>query len=267
MERSLCVDDFLYTFFSEQQCKVRRRKDKVLEVTLTEELDQAIMNRPFYWQYIKAMKQEGVPMTLRFYTDLDSNQTDAEWIHFATPRMNDICDQLERSGRYLQAFQQLDVKQQTALHPWLILNIQVTFQGKQVREEIHSLGLNLINGQIVTEMMENLAPLAFHQVISPHCFIISPLIKIPSAYKRLENFLMARIKRQDESWALESLRSLKDELLLMSHFDYDCQHRQEMLKEIILAYERYYPQITWEVMNGGILYLEPEALKKRIKSR
>ena len=37
------------------------------------------------------------------------------------------------------------------LHPWLLLNICIMYEGKQKKEELFSIGLNLINGSFVFE--------------------------------------------------------------------------------------------------------------------
>src|SRR5699024_5869968 len=260
---NLEIDTFLTTFFTSNRCHVKELEDKVLEIQLTEEMDRAIMNRPFYWHYVKAMNGQGEPLTLRFYTDIKTSPPNAEWIHFGTPRMNDICHELEKTGRFVQAFQQLNVQTQTPLHPWLLLNVEITYKGMQLREEIYSLGLNLINGKIVSKMMENLNQISLHRLISPNCYTISPLIKLQSGYKRLEQFLTDYIEKQDKRWALKSIHLLKEELLLLSHFFIEESKRTEMKNEVLLAYERYYPEIHWHVINGGILYLHPSTLQEQ----
>ena len=68
------------------------------------------------------------------------------------------------------------------LQPWLIVNTLVRYKGKQSKEEMISIGLNLINGVMILDMMEQLNGIALDQSISDQCFTISPLIKIESGY-------------------------------------------------------------------------------------
>src|SRR5699024_4399402 len=158
------------TFFESNECSVTKLSDGVMQIQLTEELDRAIMNRPFYWHYVDATNQRGEPNQLSFYTDNDIKKKEEEWIHFGTPRMNEICNYLEQSSRFIRVFEQVRVSQQTILHPWLVLNFIISYKGKQLKEEILSIGLNLINGIVIEGMMERIQLMEFDSLISPHCY-------------------------------------------------------------------------------------------------
>ncbi|ENH97452.1 hypothetical protein J416_05548 [Gracilibacillus halophilus YIM-C55.5] len=58
---------FLKDFFEHQECHVSISDQHALSVQLTRELDEALMNRPFYWHYMDKIGRKGDPMTLEFY--------------------------------------------------------------------------------------------------------------------------------------------------------------------------------------------------------
>src|SRR5690625_4298207 len=47
------LHEFLTTYFMSQHCPIIDSQNGVLTVKLTEKMDRALMNSPFYWHYIK----------------------------------------------------------------------------------------------------------------------------------------------------------------------------------------------------------------------
>ena len=50
------LHNFLINYFEASQCEVNS-EDETLDVKLTEEMDEQLMNRPFYWHYVKKLNQ------------------------------------------------------------------------------------------------------------------------------------------------------------------------------------------------------------------
>lgn len=251
----LNINSFIHDFFTGNECDVHIPENDMIQIQLTEEIDRAIMNRPFYWHYVKATGQTGEPQRLTFVTNIDKSHDQGEWIHFGTPRMNEICHYLEQSSRFIQAFEQVHVEKQTLLHPWLVINITISFKGMQVREETLSIGLNLINGTMINGMMETLETKELDHFISPHCYTITPIIKMKSGLRRIEQYVDSYVEQQDYQWALESILLLKDELLLLKHFYENNEQKDDLIKEVNQLYYRLRPEVSYTVINGGIVYL------------
>src|SRR5690625_4444033 len=147
----LNMEQFLTTFFKGHLCDVVSDHN-VLKVQLTKEMDLALMNRPFYWQYVEATGNPGQPMELIF--KLDPTLDKGEWIHYGSPRFQQICTHLKKSSKFTQQYEMINVNTNTMLHPWLLINFCITYEGKQIKEELMSIGLNLINGTVIFDMME-----------------------------------------------------------------------------------------------------------------
>jgi len=246
----LDMQQFLTDFYKGHLCTVSV-ENKLLTVQLTKKMDIALMNRPFYWQYVEATGNEGQPMELTFKLDPDLDE--GEWIHFGSPRFQQICNYLKKSSKFTQLYEQVNVQQNTMLHPWLLTNFCITYSGKQIKEEIMSIGLNLINGTFIFDMMEHLKKRNFQPTISDRCYTISPLIKLTSGFLRIEKVIQEHIIEQDHQWAVESLKLLQEELDMIEHFFKDKE--QELEKEKADIMSRLQPKISYEVWNGGILYL------------
>lgn len=256
MVNSFQIETFLKRFFTSHQCEISEEENGKLSVQLTVEMDKALMNRPFYWQYIESTGQVGEPKKLTLITDPKKIKDDGEWIHFGSPRLQQIFSYLSKTAKFTHLYQQLHVSTNTMLQPWLLLNICIVYEGKQKKEELFSIGLNLINGSFVFDMMEKLKNIQLSPTISNHCYTISPLIKIASAYLRIEKYLDNYILEKEHEWAVESYHLLQDEIMMMNHFYEDKENEEEMKKEMEDITARLQPKISYEVINGGLIYLK-----------
>src|SRR5699024_5747615 len=122
--------------------------------------------------------RKGEPMHLTLITDTEKMDEEGEVIHFGSPRLQQIMEDLKSSERFTKLFEQVDTSQRTPLYPWFVVNMKVSYQGKQKKDEMFSIGLHLINGTMQLEMMDTLKAHKLQPEISDYCYTISPIIKI-----------------------------------------------------------------------------------------
>jgi|SRR5690625_3539746 len=252
------LKQFLSDFFTAHQCQVTSNQSGILSIQLSETMDRALMNRPFYWHYIKKMGQVGEPQILTLITQHEKRNEQGEFIHFGSSRLQQILDYLKKNERFTKVFQKkTNITNNTALHPWLVLNVKVTYIGKLQRDEVFSLGLNLINGMMKSQMMEFLNTLKLQNSIPNYCYTISPIIKLQSGFKRIESVIKNYIENQEHGWAAESLEKLEEEIDLLKSFYVDSteSEKKQMKKEIEEINTRYQPKINISIINGGVFYL------------
>ncbi|GAB3791374.1 YqhG family protein [Virgibacillus kimchii] len=257
------LNAFLFNYFTAHHCEILSNHDGVLRIKLTEDMDRALMNRPFYWHYIKKMGQPGEPMQLSLNTNPSKSDPKAEWIHFGSPRLQQIINHLRMNEKYTKLFQSVNTVTNTALYPWLVINLKVSYKGQHKRDELFSVGLHLVNGMMKVEMMDILNTYTLKPTISDYCYTISPLIKIKSGFKRIESVIDHYIENQTHEWAQESFNLLNEELTLLEHF-YDTKNeeeQQQIEKEKKELLDRYHPMVSYEVINGGLFYLAEESIK------
>lgn len=249
---------FLHTYFTSHQCQVKDNEtDGILHVQLTEKMDKVLMNRPFYWHYIKQMGRTGEPMDLTLITDTAKVEEEGEMIHFGSPRLQQVMNDLKTSERFTKLFEQVDTQDRTPLYPWLVINMKISYQGKQKKDELFSIGLHLMNGGMQLEMMETLKDYKLQMGISNYCYTLSPIIKFQSGLNRIETVIEDYIRKQSHEWAAESKQALHEEIQLLEHFykdqeDTDLNYKHKEINELI---DRYEPKITMQIINGGIFYL------------
>ncbi|ASK63211.1 hypothetical protein CFK37_14165 [Virgibacillus phasianinus] len=256
------LNSFLHDYFSAQHCTILNNNDGLLQVKLTEEIDKALMNRPFYWHYMKKMGREGDTSTLTLITNPDKREEKGDWIHFGSPRLQQILRNLVENEKYTKLFQSSSSSTKSALYPWLVINIKISYHGKQNKDEILSLGLHLIKGLMYKDMMDLLQNVTLKPTIDDYCYTIAPIIRLESGFGRIVNVLDSYINNQTHNWAQESLQTLEEEVGLIKHF-YTSSTDEEtnddhMQREIDDMKQRYSPKVTYKVVNGGIFYLNDE---------
>src|SRR5690625_80089 len=249
------LNHFLKTYFSAHHCELIHAEDGVLTIQLTEEMDRALMNRPFYWHYVKSTGNTGTPMQLTLITNPDKRDVKGEWIHFGSPRLQQIIAHLKQNEQITKLFQKVNTTKNTALYPWLVTNIKISYEGKQKKDEVFSVGLHLVNGAMKSNMMDTLKSVPLNMAISDYCYPISPLIKLKSGYVRIETVIDNYIKKQSHEWAEDSLQTLDEEIQMLHHFYNEETEAEQKEKEMHEITKRYQPRITYKVINGGIIYL------------
>src|SRR5690625_3418556 len=84
------LNHFLKTYFSAHHCELLHGEDGVLTIQLTEEMGRALMNRPFYWHYVKSSGNTGTLMQLTLIKHHDKRAGKAERCIFGIHRLPHI---------------------------------------------------------------------------------------------------------------------------------------------------------------------------------
>ncbi|MBO8156116.1 MAG: hypothetical protein H0Z32_06645 [Bacillaceae bacterium] len=260
------IHEFLRNFFELNQCSIVHEKPGKLMVQLTEDMDRLLMNRPFYWEYIKKIGRQGEPAVITLISGPDRKDEEGEWIHFGSPRLHQIFQALQDQNRYSVVYEQAEISgQNQPLIPWLVLNIKISYKGRQKKDEILSLGLHLINGAILHSFMETMKTVQLDTKIGDYCYTISPIIRFRSGYRRIERYLQTYVEEQNKDWAKEAYRSFQEEKELLDHFYHvylENEEKEEREKkeaqyraELNQLEKRLLPEIHIQTINGGIFYL------------
>ena len=258
------IQSFLETFFSATGCPIERNIPGEMTVQLTIEMDKKLMNRPFYWHYIEKTGGIPNPQKLTLFTDFTKKgKKKGEWIHFGSPRLHQIFSVTREMGAFIRLFENAkgNDKQLIPLVPWICLNIKISYLCHLKRDEYRSIGLNLINGammenfhQAITKIQEQLTP-----KIPDYCFTLSPLIKVQSGIKRIEQYILRGIEQSDHTWAEEARKKWREDMELLDRFyEHEEEKSENYFHELELLKEQYEPKIDISVVSGGIFYMTKE---------
>ncbi len=262
------IHDFLLKFFTVNGCEVKQEQPGLLNIQLTEEMDKALMNRPFYWHYLKKTGGVPQPMELILVTDkraVPAGDKRSEMIHFGSPRLHQIFKAAKAQGACTRLFEDRETNgsQKVPLQPWLVLNMNVAYECDKKKDRLHSIGLNLINGTIVSNCQQFLQSLKLTPKIPDYSFTLTPMIKPESGIKRIQKMVEDLVMREDHSWADGARERWQQDLALLEHFYEGSEERPEAYHAEKEALQSLYePKISVTIINGGLFYLTPFAFLK-----
>ncbi|MBP3040698.1 YqhG family protein [Bacillaceae bacterium Marseille-Q3522] len=253
------IHQFLERYFSANNCEIGDSDPGHLNVQLTIELDKELMNRPFYWHYLEKTGGIPNPMQLTFITDqkLAPEKITGEVIHFGSPRLHQIFQSAKNLARYIRLYENCpaSINQHTALKPWLCLNLQISYQCDRKKDVFHSIGLQLINGQIVEQFHEHLLSFPLTAKIPDYVFTLSPLIKPQSGVNRIEKYIRQKIEQENHAWADEARRRWQKDINLLEQFYEEVEKGESYQTEKKALQAQYEPKITVSLVNCGLFYL------------
>lgn len=258
------IHKFLIKYFQSNHCEIIENGPGYLIVQLTIELDKELMNRPFYWHYLEKTGGIPNPMRLTFITDrqLAPEHIKGELIHFGSPRLHQIFESTKKLAGYIRLYENHQIKQQhIPLLPWLGLNVKISYQCDRKRDIFQSIGLQLINGQMVEGFHERLLNMQLTPKIPDYSYTLSPLVKPKSGVFRIENYFKQQIEKEDHTWASEAVKRWEKDLLLLDHFYEEEEEKSESYEiEKQALQEQYEPKVRISIINGGLFYLTEKAI-------
>ncbi|RPF55643.1 YqhG family protein [Aquisalibacillus elongatus] len=258
------IHEFLIDFFYKRKATIEYNEQGILKVKLTEELDKRLMNRPFYWQYVKKLGYQGDPMTVTFISDENKKEEKGEWIHYGSPRLEQLFQVIREEGQYTELYQSANSNKRQALHPWLICNLIVRYQGAYTHEEPVSIGVYLINGTMRFKMMDEIMNKDFLTTIPDFCYKIPPIISKNRAIKMINQELSDRIKTKSKTFEQESIELYEKEINMTNQLFQGRDEEDGTLKQNIeqQIQDRLYPKVHLNLVNYGVFYMTEQHSKE-----
>lgn len=259
------IHQFLERFFQACDCEIVENNKGYIIVQLTVEMDKELMNRPFYWHYLEKTGGTPNPAKLTFITDPNAapNNLKGELIHFGSPRLHQLFHCAKKLSGYIRLYEnkQGQANQHIPLKPWLSINIRISYQCDRKRDIFRSMGLQLINGQLVDDFQTIISNMSLSAKIPDFAFTLSPLIMPKSGIIRIENTIKKSLLDEDHTWAEEAKKRWQKDLKLLEHFyEEEDKEAESLLIERMALKDQYEPKINISIINGGLFYLASDAV-------
>jgi len=146
------------------------------------------------------------------------------------------------------------------IHPHLLVNYRLTYQTDDLQEELISLGLDMVTGEVLKDLLPTLSSVKLTPRV-PKEKMEKPSFSLEEAFHRLHRHTEEEIMKKDPSWIEESRTRYEEELRYL--FDYYQDGNQldspEFRSRAEELYRKYRPQVFVRLINVGLLYL-PEIL-------
>lgn len=255
------IHQYLEQFFQAAGCTIAENGPGYLTIQLTVDMDKELMNRPFYWTYLEKTGGIPNPMKITLITDQEIVPQDikGEVIHFGAPRLHQIFETARKLSSYIRLFEnhQTAAVQNVPLHPWLNVNMKVSYCSDRKKDVFRSFGLNLINGQLIEPFDEKISKISLTPRIPDYSFTISPIIMPASGLKRIETFLTKEIQSRAHPWAESARKRWEEDLRLLNHFyESEVEKPDTYWIEKKALEDQYKPSVQVDIINGGLYYLK-----------
>ena len=251
---------YLKTFFKEAGCELLIDEGHSLTVQLTIDIDKKIMNRPFYWQYIEATNTEPNPARLTLITNRTKLEQPVfgEIIHFGSGKLHQIFKATKELGSFVKMYEENNSPgTQVLLTPYFCVNYKVSYYCDQTKENLYSLGINLLNGTVQSHFHEHVTTLQLTTDLPANVYCIPYIIKPTRALERLDLVIQNIIQDDDHQWADEAKKRWDQEQKVLDYFYEDMEEKPESYEiEKVALKDRFQPRIKVEIINGGIFYLK-----------
>lgn len=253
------IHSYLQQFFQKNECPILSASEHYLIVQLTIEMDKKMMNRPFYWQYIESTGDTPAPAQLTLITNKNAltERMTGEVIHVGSPRLAQIISLIEEMGAFVKMYERGTPQVETILTPWIIINYKVAYYSHRTKEQVFSLGMNLMTGEVLKSFQESLATRALQSTMPQHTFCLPYTIRPQNAIERLDELVEGVVRKEDHTWAEEAKEKWEKEKLVLAYFYEGIDDKPEhyTIEHEALA-EQYEAKIKIDVINGGLFYLK-----------
>lgn len=232
---------------------------------LSEQADRDLVNRPFYWSYVEKLGIEPQPVTLSFIFEPDQTPDGihGEHINAGSPRLQQIFRSVQKNGRYVRLYEDTPLNLRSPrgsrpYTPWLCVNYKIEWVCDRLRNEIHSLGIQLMDGSIRSDFYATLTKRTWTPRLPSHRFLTAPKLTPEEAVHQLEFYIQGYLEQIDDTWAVEAEERMQEELDRLAQY-----YEETPSGTIEQEYERrkretkwqYQPRIEVSVINAGLFYM------------
>jgi len=191
-------------------------------------------------------------------------------VTFGSRRLEQIFGIVRTRGRFVHLFEEpfpmgVSMHHTLVYDTWFCVNYKVELACDRKRSEIHSLAIQLNNGEIREHFHKHLLTKSLSPKLPANSHILPDMISLPKAVNALEMTLERKISAYNHSWADEANEQHRSEInrveayyngLLLSvepdkrdEVEAQCRNR---LQEIDWQYK---PRIVVSVINCGLFHL------------
>lgn len=274
------IRSYTEKYLKQSQCQIIEAAPTHIITQLSIEADKDLLNRPFYWMYIENMNIEPQPARFCFIFDQDYVPEDirGEYLFYGSTRFKQILTSAQKNGKFVRLYQKPTGFERfhshsKPYHPWLGMNLKVSYICDQHKDRITYLGINLFTGEIREDFFSALQTMEWVSRLPEQRHTIRSRLSIPEAVGELEYFLQDQLQSEDCSWANRALErkdaelkqaeayypDVKNDVIVMEDDKLQELMREKKQRQREIVWQ-YHPRIEVKLINAGLFYLENGSL-------
>jgi len=194
-------------------------------------------------------------------------------VTYGSSRLEQIFQAAKAGGSFVMLFEepkslQRGDKQSYPYGTWLGINYKVEFQCDMKRDEMHSLAISLVTGDIVEQFHDRILMKKMTPRLPVNVYVTRTLLTLPRAMAKLEAHLEKKLAAYDRTWAQEAQERLNDELHRIDAYYTELIQSSEEGKKAEVEEQfnnrkaeiewQYKPRIAVSAAGCGIFHLCPD---------
>ncbi len=198
--------------------------------------------------FIDGIRERGLISTGTFTYELDPRRTERE-----------IMGTLDERSTVLPRF--FFEKPTLSYHPELLVNFRVSFETDEKVEELYSLGIDLVSGEIDSNLQRELSAKKLHSN-PPKKNLEKRKIAYREGYDSLVNHLKWQLQNHDSTWIKSAQARWEEEVQYLEAFyrgNLDDENVKEaessFYRRLAEGYRKFQPFVKIHLMNVGLVYL------------
>lgn len=190
---------------------------------------------------VDGVRKRGIIARMTFPYDLDHRKVERE-----------ILSIIQEKNRFF--FKQPIL----SYHPHLLINFKMSFETDERFDELSSLSIDLVNGEISTNLIQEIKSKKL-LIQPPKKNLVKRLISYRDAYEALLNHLKWKLQNHDSNWVKNAQARWEEEATYLESYyrgNYDEElDQQSFYRRMAESYRKYRPIIRIQIVNAAILYL------------
>lgn len=143
-------------------------------------------------------------------------------------------------------------------HPHLLVNFKISFETDERFDELASLSIDLVNGEIATNIIQELKSKRL-LTQPPKKNLEKRQISYRDAYEALLNHLKWQLQNHDSTWVKAAQARWEEEVTYLESYYQgnldENRDQQSFYRRMAEVYRKYRPIIRIQITNAAILYL------------
>lgn len=242
-------------------CEIYHSDHACIQVKLSPTADRLIANRPYYWAFVDNMGHEPETLFFTFWfssqpteISLPYAQTISELITIGNHKLNLIMNALNEQGRYTMLYEKCPPTPLIETYDsWLNVNYIFQFQTYSNRNDIFSIGISLMTGEIVEGFMERIGMIEFTSSIAA-AKMLKPVLSMDQAQRILKSHIHNQLTSANHSWAILASDMERNEINRLNNYFVERNEPDLLIKRTSEISSIYSPSLSVRIINCGIFH-------------
>jgi hypothetical protein len=269
------IEQYLVDWCAAFGCTILEIADGSLTVKLSNEADQRLTNRPYYWMFVERTETPPEPMTMQWLVRRGADAKKIPQLHcsFGSNGLQQLFRAARERGSFVRLFEQPD--EQAAISrgsrayvTWAEFHLVIEYVCDRKREQLLTPAVCLQTGQWLASLADVVEGKTFDTNLPWKTHMMREYFSLEDAWQRVKEHVQAAIQKEDSTWAEQANVRYEEELALHEAYVGSCTQpitdAQTEARREEIAWQ-YQPRIHVRLRAGALYHMAQNHEKIRTR--